>query len=190
MTCRICSSATRTLLDLGESPPANSLKQSPDQPEESYPLVLEQCDRCGNVQLRDCVDARALYSQYLYMTPDSPSLTRHYTALEQHLTDRGVVRADATVLEIGSNTGMFLRHLQPRVRRVVGIDPAANICQVATRPGSRPCATFLTQALPRRSRIDLGTPTSLWHGIASPTTAIRTRYCEVSRPSSTRKGIS
>ena len=103
MTCRICSSATRTLLDLGESPPANSLKQSPDQPEESYPLVLEQCDRCGNVQLRDCVDARALYSQYFYMTPDSPSLTRHYTALEQHLTDRGAVGPEAAVLEIGSN---------------------------------------------------------------------------------------
>ena len=142
MTCRICSSATRTLLDLGESPPANSLKQSPDQPEESYPLVLEQCDRCGNVQLRDCVDARALYSQYLYMTPDSPSLTRHYTALEQHLTDRGVVRADATVLEIGSNTGMFLRHLQPRVRRVVGIDPAANICQVANASGIETVCDF------------------------------------------------
>src|SRR2546427_202377 len=142
MTCRICSSATHTLLDLGESPPANSLKQSPDQPEESYPLVLEQCDRCGNVQLRDCVDARALYSQYLYMTPDSPSLTRHYTALEQHLTDRGVVRADATVLEIGSNTGMFLRHLQPRVRRVVGIDPAANICQVANASGIETVCDF------------------------------------------------
>src|SRR5207244_11616620 len=135
MTCRICSSATRTLLDLGESPPANSLKQSPDQPEESYPLVLEQCDRCGNVQLRDCVDARALYSQYFYMTPDSPSLTRHYTALEQHLTDRGAVGPEAAVLEIGSNTGMFLRHLQPRVRRVIGVDPAANICRIANASG-------------------------------------------------------
>src|SRR6266581_400377 len=142
MTCRICSSATRTLLDLGESPPANSLKQSPDQPEESYPLVLEQCDRCGNVQLRDCVDARALYSQYLYMTPDSPSLTRHYTALEQHLTDRGAVGPEAAVLEIGSNTGMFLRHLQPRVRRVIGVDPAANICRIANASGIETVCDF------------------------------------------------
>ena len=142
MTCRICSSATRTLLDLGESPPANSLKQSPDQPEESYPLVLEQCDRCGNVQLRDCVDARALYSQYLYMTPDSPSLTRHYTALEQHLTDRGAVGPEAVVLEIGSNTGMFLRHLQPRVRRVIGVDPAANICRIANASGIETVCDF------------------------------------------------
>src|SRR6266704_1798166 len=100
MTCRICSSATRTLLDLGESPPANSLKQSPDQPEESYPLFLELCDRGVNVQLRDCVDARALYSQDRYMTPASTSLTRPSTALEQHLTNRGAVGPEAAVLEI------------------------------------------------------------------------------------------
>src|SRR3989442_7611889 len=69
------------------------------------------------------------------MTPDSPSLTRHYTALEQHLTDRGAVGPEAAVLEIGSNTGMFLRHLQPRVRRVMGVDPAANICRIANASG-------------------------------------------------------
>ena len=142
MTCRICSSATRTLLDLGESPLANALKASPDQPEECYPLVLERCDGCGNVQLRDCVDAHALYSQYLYMTPDSPSLTRHYAALERHLADRGVVRPEAAVLEIGSNTGMFLRHLQPHVRRVIGVDPAANICRIANASGIETVCDF------------------------------------------------
>ena len=142
MTCRICSSATRTLLDLGESPPANSLKESPDQREAFYPLVLEQCDRCGNVQLRDCVDAQALYSQYLYMTPDSPSLARHYAILEHHLVDGGVLRPESAVLEIGSNTGMFLRHLHPRVRRVIGIDPAANICEVANASGIETVCDF------------------------------------------------
>src|SRR6266699_2031084 len=114
----------------------------PDQPEECYPLVLERCDRCGNVQLRDCVDAHALYSQYLYMTPESPSLTRHYAALEQHLADRGVVRPEAAVLEIGSNTGMFLRHLQPHVRQVIGVDPAANICRIANASGIETVCDF------------------------------------------------
>src|SRR2546428_2019366 len=142
MTCRICSSATRTLLDLGESPLANALKASPDQPDESYPLVLEQCDRCGNVQLRDCVDAHALYSHYLYMTPDSPSLTRHYAVLERHLADRGVIRPEAAVLEIGSNTGAFLRHLQPHVGRVMGVDPAANICRIANASGIETVCDF------------------------------------------------
>ena len=105
-------------------------------------MVLERCDRCGNVQLRDCVDAHALYSQYLYMTPESPSLTRHYAALEQHLADRGVVRPEAAVLEIGSNTGMFLRHLQPHVRQVIGVDPAANICRIANASGIETVCDF------------------------------------------------
>src|SRR2546422_6463011 len=36
----------------------------------------------------------------------------------------------------------FLRHLQPRVRRVVGIDPAANICQVANASGIETVCDF------------------------------------------------
>ena len=122
MACRICSSATRTLIDLGESPPANSLKDSPDQVDQSYPLVVEVCDVCANVQMRDCIDASVLYSHYSYMTPDSPSLAQHYEHLFSHVTDRGLVNRDSYVLEVGSNTGLFLQHIKQRVGRVLGID--------------------------------------------------------------------
>lgn len=147
MTCRICSSRTHTLLDLGVSPPANSLKESRDQPEQVYPLVLELCDDCGNVQLRDCIDVSVLYSRYLYMTPDSTSLSKHYEVLRQYLADRLAVCQDSYVLEIGSNTGLFLRSLKPFVARVVGIDPAVNICDVANAAGVDTVCDFFTSAV-------------------------------------------
>jgi len=142
MTCRICLSSTHVLLDMGESPPANSLKEAANQPEDFYPLVLERCNTCANVQLRDCIAPEKLYSRYLYMTPDSPSLTQHYAFLAGELTDRAVLRSGSLVVEIGSNTGKFLRHLQPLVRKVVGIDPTANICEVANQSGIETICDF------------------------------------------------
>ena len=142
MACRICSSATRTLIDLGESPPANSLKDSPDQVDQSYPLVVEVCDVCANVQMRDCIDASVLYSHYSYMTPDSPSLAQHYEHLFSHVTDRGLVNRDSYVLEVGSNTGLFLQHIKQRVGRVLGIDPAENICHIANASGIETVCDF------------------------------------------------
>src|SRR6267143_3889164 len=76
------------------------------------------------------------------MTPDSPSLAQHYENLFGYLIDRRAVNSDSYVLEVGSNTGLFLRHIRERVGRVVGIDPAENICQVANGSGIETVCSF------------------------------------------------
>jgi len=88
VTCRICTAQTETILDLGSSPPANSLLSTPADHLDSYPLVLEHCATCGNVQLRDCLGAAELYQNYLYVTPDSPQLQAHYERLHADYTAR------------------------------------------------------------------------------------------------------
>ena len=135
MTCRICGHQTEAVLDLGESPPANSLLESPADYCRSFPLVLEHCDKCGNLQLRDCLDAIDLYQNYLYVTPDSQQLHAHYARLCSWLIAADYLNSQSFVLEVGSNIGLFLRFLQPQVRKVLGIDPAMNICQMATDAG-------------------------------------------------------
>ena len=135
MSCRICGSSTETVLDLGVSPPANSLLTSPNEYARPFPLVLEHCGQCENLQLRDCLAAADLYRDYLYVTPDSPQLESHYERLLHTFLEAGYINSASFVLEVGSNVGMFLRHLQPRVRKVLGIDPAANICRMAIAGG-------------------------------------------------------
>ncbi|MEQ8962256.1 MAG: hypothetical protein RLP02_30750, partial [Coleofasciculus sp. C2-GNP5-27] len=100
MTCRICSADVSVLLDLGTSPPANSLKKSPEQFQDSYPLVLEICDNCGNVQLRDCLDEEALYKDYFYVTPSSTLLSRHYDFLQSFLFKNNYLTSNSFALEI------------------------------------------------------------------------------------------
>jgi SAM-dependent methyltransferase len=147
MSCRICLAPTRQILDLGESPPANSLKLSPDQIQESYPLVLEWCDTCDNIQLRDTLSAEDLYRDYVYVTPESASLAAHYDALIAHLERTGILSSDAVVVEAGSNIGHFLRQLAPRVRSVLGVDPATDIAEMANAAGIPTICDFFTPEL-------------------------------------------
>jgi len=135
MTCRICRGETRPVLDLGPMPLANRLKVAADAPEKRFPLAVEFCRGCGNLQLTHCVDARDLYDDYLYVTPTSPSLEAHSVNLIYHMQAQGYLPDDAFLLEFGSNIGHFLKYARTRVGRVLGIDPAAAIVEMANARG-------------------------------------------------------
>jgi hypothetical protein len=134
--CRICRSASvRTVVDLGEMPLANRLKAAPEAPERRFPLAVEFCHDCGNLQLTHCVAASDLYDDYLYVTPSSPSLEAHSVNLFYHMQAQGYLPDDAFLLEFGSNVGHFLKYAQTRVGRVLGIDPAKAIAAMANARG-------------------------------------------------------
>lgn len=134
--CRICSSTNvRGVVDLGDMPLANRLKPAADTPEKRFPLAVDFCRDCGNLQLTHCVDAADLYDDYLYVTPTSPSLEAHSVNLVYHMQAQGYLREDAFLLEFGSNIGHFLKYAQTRVGRVLGIDPARAIVEMANERG-------------------------------------------------------
>jgi novobiocin biosynthesis protein NovU/D-mycarose 3-C-methyltransferase len=135
LACRICGASTEEILDLGKTPPANSITTSPDVILETYPLVLEWCLQCGNLQLRDCLASDDLYRNYLYVTPKSETLSKHYDYLQNYLTSQHYIRPESFVLEVGSNAGLFLKHIKASVGKVLGIDPAENICKLAVESG-------------------------------------------------------
>lgn len=135
MSCRFCEAEVEQVLDLGTTPPANSLLETRTSVQDRYPLVLEWCRNCSNVQLRDCLTAEELYRDYLYVTPESSMLSDHYEKLRAFLTQNGYLGSDSRVMEIGSNAGLFLQSLQPHVKSVVGIDPAREIAEAANKAG-------------------------------------------------------
>jgi SAM-dependent methyltransferase len=135
LACRICGATTEEILDLGKTPPANSITSAPDATLDTYPLVLEWCLKCSNLQLRDCLASDDLYRNYLYVTPKSETLSKHYDYLQNYLLSQRFVTRDSFVVEVGSNAGLFLQHIEPSVGRILGIDPAENICKLAVECG-------------------------------------------------------
>lgn len=134
--CRVCGDAELIpILELGELPLANALKRTPDEPEARYPLTLMFCPRCALVQIRETVDKTRLFSRYVWLT--GTSATARGFAQEFCGNARRVrpLAPGHLVLEIASNDGTFLRPFLDAGYRTVGVDPAANIAELANAGG-------------------------------------------------------
>lgn len=158
MTCRICNAPSEEILDLGLTPPANALLDNPTDLQESFPLVLELCSECHNVQLRDCMSATELYRNYLYVTPNSSMLASHYKYLHGYLEASGYINNESFVVEVGSNIGLFLSFIKSKVARVLGIDPAKNICAMAIDAGIDTVCDFFSPSSAVEIRARHGRP--------------------------------
>lgn len=142
MICRICNSKTSKILDLGISPPANSLLDNENSNIKRYPLILEFCENCKNLQLKDCLDINSLYKHYFYETPESKMLADHYENLTNFLLSKKYINSSSSVVEIGSNIGLYLKFLKPYVKNILGIDPAENIVKKANKMGVNTICDF------------------------------------------------
>jgi len=133
--CRVCSGAVEVVIDLGRFALANSflLPEQVSAAEPRYPLAVQRCADCTLLQLTDCVDPAVMFSEYLY-TPSSSSMWHaHCDDLAAFVRARSA--APPFVVEVGSNDGCFLKAVQPLARRVLGVDPAANIAELARADG-------------------------------------------------------
>ena len=134
--CRSCGSASlRLILSLGRTPLANALltAEQLDRPEPVYPLDVVFCADCALVQIAETVPPEALFSDYLYFSSFSDTMLAHAEALVGELAGARGLNAESLVVEIASNDGYLLQFYQRRGVPVLGIEPAANIAQVAER---------------------------------------------------------
>ena len=70
--CRICGKdRLNNILDLGEQPPANSLRKNLEEFLPFVPLSIVHCDNCKTVQLRETVNPEYLFSNYVWVTGTS-----------------------------------------------------------------------------------------------------------------------
>jgi len=134
--CRHCSvPLSRTFVDLGSMPLANSYLRTPDAPEQEYPLHVMVCDECLLVQLDTTVPPEAIFTDYDYFSSTSPSWVAEAEKKCEHLIDRLTLTRDCFIVEVGSNDGYLLRHFVDRGFRVLGIDPAENCAEEAEKNG-------------------------------------------------------
>ncbi len=158
-TCRLCGYQSREIINLGFSPPANNFLDEEINSIDSFPLILDFCDNCGGLQLRDCLDKEQLYSNYTYLTPDADSLTLHYQNILDILLNNSFISPSIDCLEIGSNNGRFLNFLKPYVKSVLGVDPAKNVAAFAKDLGVETIVDFFSKNTVKKildQKLDIG----------------------------------
>jgi SAM-dependent methyltransferase len=129
--CLACGGTRlRRVLDLGEQPLANDYRATGDQPK--HPLDLWYCDDCFHAQLGHFVDPHAMYSNYLYVSGTSQTLTDYFASFADRVTAKYGV---GSILDIACNDGTMLKAFKDRGWAVFGVDPAKNLWETTTAKG-------------------------------------------------------
>jgi SAM-dependent methyltransferase len=145
-TCRLCGAQlTATFVDLGMSPLCESFVSAErlDGPETFYPLHVRICTECLLVQLPAYVPGEDIFSDYAYFSSYSDSWVEHARRYAVEMTERLGLGPDSLVAEVASNDGYLLQHFVAGGIPVVGIEPAANVAEVARGKGIRTEVYFL-----------------------------------------------
>jgi SAM-dependent methyltransferase len=151
--CRFCGGSLElTFVDLGMSPlcesyvPADRVAAM----EPFYPLHAKVCESCLLVQLEAFVTAADIFSEYAYFSSYSDSWVAHAAKYVETAIERFGLDENSLVVELASNDGYLLQHVVERGIRALGIEPAANVAEVAVKNGIETIVEFFGQDLASR----------------------------------------
>jgi 2-polyprenyl-3-methyl-5-hydroxy-6-metoxy-1,4-benzoquinol methylase len=132
--CRFCQTPlTHVLCDLRMSPLSNSYQkfENVHLGEKFYPLKVWVCDQCYLAQLEEFESPDAIFSDYLYFSSFSTSWVEHARRYCDMMTERFGFDESSQIVEIASNDGYLLQHFKAKGIPVLGVEPAANVAEVA-----------------------------------------------------------
>jgi SAM-dependent methyltransferase len=137
--CHSCGATLRqTLLDLGDQPLANSyltLEQVEARDERRYPLHARVCSECLLVQVEQVVPPEEIFSDYAYFSSYSDSWVERCASFARAATERLGLGPGSMVIELASNDGYLLKNFVADGVPVLGVEPAANVAEVAVASG-------------------------------------------------------
>ena len=131
--CRLCfSKKIKQVLDLGSQPLANNLIKNKNKKEKKFPLKVFFCNSCNAAQLSETINPRILFNNYFWITSTSSTANRFSHKFYSKIINLTKIKK-LFVVEIASNDVTFLLPFKNNKCRVVGVDPARNICKIANR---------------------------------------------------------
>lgn len=136
--CRSCGTRLEhTFVDLGMSPLANSYikPEQLNRMESFYPLHVYVCAKCLLVQLEQFSTPHDIFSDYAYFSSFSDSWVTHAKTYVDMITDRFRLNHNSKVVEIASNDGYLLQNFVAQGIPALGVEPAANVAEVAKKKG-------------------------------------------------------
>jgi hypothetical protein len=152
--CRFCGAPVEAVFaDLGMSPFANSYipPERANSMEPFYPLRALVCGNCFLVQLEEFETPEEIFSDYAYFSSYSSSWLEHSRRYAEQMIERFGLNGESHVVEIASNDGYLLQFFRERQIPVLGIEPAANVAEVAVEKGIPTLVEFFGRETARSS---------------------------------------
>ncbi|WP_299147664.1 class I SAM-dependent methyltransferase [uncultured Tateyamaria sp.] len=142
-TCRCCRSENLlTFLPMGNHPPANMFVRPEElnDPQPAFPLNTQGCLDCGLIQVADQIP-EGFFTHYLYVPSGATTMHTHFKSFAQVL--EGIAKG-GLIIDIGCNDGLMLGFANANGSRTLGIDPAANLAEIAAKQGVEVHVAYLT----------------------------------------------
>ena len=135
--CRICFGKKFTLIHKYTDVPIGEeflkKKELKNKIQKLYPLELYRCNNCGLFQLLHVINPKILYKSYLYQSKTSSYLKRHFFNYSNKVIKYCNLKNNDLVLDVGSNDGTLLNFFKKKKIKVLGIEPAKKISQMANK---------------------------------------------------------
>lgn len=106
------------------------------EPETFYPLTVQICKECGLVQLGQVVHHEILYrNNYPYESSTTRQGKLHWEEFANTTVKEYSLNSEDLAVDIGSNVGVLLEAFSNCGTRILGVDPASNIVDIANNRG-------------------------------------------------------
>ena len=104
-------------------------------------MEICQCKKCSVIQLTETIDAKLLFSRYVWVTGTS-KVANQYSQIFFNRSKKYLKSKKDFIVEIASNDGTFLKPFKENGFKVLGVDPASNIAEIANRQGIKTIPNF------------------------------------------------
>ena len=168
--CRICGNKNlKKFLSLGKTPLANSFlsKEDLSKEEKKFPLELCFCEKCKLVQLTYIVPSEDMFSNYVYLSSTTKTFQIHFAKMAEDITKEFKLGENSLAVDIGSNDGILLKGFKKFGVRIIGVEPAANVAQIAEKGGIETINDFfsekvVTEIIRGKGKADVITATNVF----------------------------
>jgi methylation protein EvaC len=151
--CLISGAETETFISFGRMPIANGFLEPKDYPNEHFfELKVGYCPESRMVQLTELVDReRMFHENYAFFSSTSRRMAEHFRRFAESVRESFFAdSADPFVVEVGSNDGIMLQNFAVAGIRHLGIEPSANVAQVARDKGIDTISEFFDEAVAKK----------------------------------------
>jgi hypothetical protein len=143
--CRFCDNPlSLSFCDLGKTPLSNAYlgKEQLLKKENFFPLHAYVCSNCLLVQLEEVESPENIFQDYAYFSSFSKSWLEHSSLYVDKMIERFGFNENSQVVELASNDGYLLQYFKNKNVPVLGIEPAANVAEIALKKGIPTIAEF------------------------------------------------
>lgn len=158
--CRGCEGKDLAeILDLGAQPLPSEYADTADEVLDKFPLILRICKTCGLGQLGEFVlPERIFHPKYPYLSSASSTWLVHSSTYAKEMVSQLNLTKDSLVIELASNDGYLLSIFQKLGVRVLGIEPANNVAEMARAQGVPTVVDFFGADVARNISEEYGKP--------------------------------